>query len=186
MTAEYDITRKSYKYSIDDWQLLVNILREYGDKLTGLSQKISIEKNRYRVESSSARARIRVVLYTALFLVSSLVLFVLTTKSFLTTDRHFLLLYTTFGVFCLAISTMLSIVFRDRREDSDTPIYLIEMAASRISSRLESAIRLTITVSDQVEISLAKKLEMDLRIDEARSALDYYYSVVGISAEKAS
>jgi hypothetical protein len=49
MTAEYDVHRESYKYSIDDWQLLVNILHEYGDKLTDLSRKISIEKTDARL-----------------------------------------------------------------------------------------------------------------------------------------
>jgi hypothetical protein len=83
------------------------------------------------------------------------------------------------GIFCLAFSIVLSIAFRDRKEDLDVPIYLVENDARTMYSRLESAIRLTITVSDQVEISLAKKLEMDLRIDEARSALQYYESVVG-------
>jgi hypothetical protein len=179
MTAEYDIYRKSYKYSIDDWQLLVNILHEYGDKLTSLSRKISIEKNRRKIESNNTKVRIRVVFFTALILVLSLVLFFLTTKSFQSTSGYLFLLSGMSSISCIALGVMVLIVFRDRKEDFDVPIYLVETDARMMSSRLESAIRLTITVSDQVEISLAKKLEMDLRIDEARSALQYYDSVVG-------
>ncbi len=191
MTAEYDITRKSYKYSIDDWQLLVNILHEYGDKLTSLSRRISMEKNRPGIEFRTLMLRIRAIVYITLFLLSLLIALFLVKRKYLLADAitgsidvgsmSFYIFYAMIIPACLIIVVILT---KNRKEDTDIPINLIEGDAIMMSSRLESAIRLTIAVSDQVEISLAKKLEMDLRIDEAKSALDYYYSVVG--AKKAS
>jgi hypothetical protein len=44
MAAEYDVHRKSYKYGLDDWQLLVNILHEYSEKLLVISRQLSNNK----------------------------------------------------------------------------------------------------------------------------------------------
>jgi hypothetical protein len=55
-----------------------------------------------------------------------------------------------------------------------------------IANRLESAMRLTVEVADQVEANLARKLELDLRIDDASSALEYYYSVVNLKSKSQS
>jgi predicted GTPase len=55
-----------------------------------------------------------------------------------------------------------------------------------IANRLESAMRLTVEIADRVETNLARKLELDLRIDDASSALDYYYSVVNLKSKSQS
>jgi hypothetical protein len=63
---------------------------------------------------------------------------------------------------------------------------LIERDARMIATRLESAMRLTVEVADQVETNLARKLELDLRIDDASYALEYYYSVVDSKVKESS
>jgi hypothetical protein len=185
MTAEYDIHRKSYKYSIDDWQILVNILREYGDKLMNLSRQMSAERNKPSGEFVIMRSKFKAAIFAATFTTSLFFsLFLLSRKSF-TTMNVTELLYAFFIIIVPILVLTFPIIFEKTRQvDTCIPFILLEQDAQLLSSRLESAIRLTIAVSDQVEISLAKKLEMDLRIDEAKSALEYYYSVVG--SKKAS
>jgi hypothetical protein len=184
MTAEYDIHRKSYKYSTEDWQLLVNILHEYGDKLTNLSRKISIEK--YRVELSRSRrisiAILALAISIGIFILPYPDIFFLAQKLFTANAATYLYAIIIVSILVLSSSTIFE--RRQKRRKTDIPLNVLEQDAQLLSSRLESAIRLTIAVSDQVEISLARKLEMDLRIDEAASALEYYYSVVG--SKKAS
>jgi hypothetical protein len=182
MTAEYDIHRKPYKYSTEDWQLLVNILHEYGDKLTTLSRKISIEKKRPSIKSNVSRVRLKIYI-ALLFSTSFFIVILLTEKSLLIITMA---LASSPSVSLMLIAALIAanilVVFllnKNPEKETDIPLNLIEGDAVVMSSRLESAIRLTIAVSDQIEISLAKKLEMDLRIDEAKSALEYYYSVVG-------
>jgi hypothetical protein len=179
MTAEYDMHRKSYKYSTEDWQLLVNILHEYGDKLANLSRKISIEK--YRVELSRSRrisiAILALAISIGIFILPYPDIFFLARKLFTANAATYLYAIIIVSILVLSSSTIFE--RRQKRRKTDIPLNMLEQDAQLLSSRLESAMRLTIAVSDQVEISLAKKLEMDLRIDEAKSALEYYYSVVG-------
>jgi hypothetical protein len=59
-----------------------------------------------------------------------------------------------------------------------TEYVLLERNARMMAGRLESVIRLTVVITDQVETNLARKLELDSRVDEASYALEYYYSVV--------
>jgi hypothetical protein len=188
MTAEYDIHRKSYKYSTEDWQLLVNILHEYGDKLANLSRKILMEKHRYRIELSKSRRK-SIAIAIASAISTSLLLnnffFFSTRKPFTATDATYLFCIS--AIIIVSALALISSITSERNQErkTDIPLNLLEQNAQVMSSRLESAIRLTITVSDQVEISLARKLEMDLRIDEAKSALEYYYSSV-VGSKKAS
>jgi hypothetical protein len=169
MTAEYDIHRKSYKYSIDDWQLLANILHEYTDKLVGLSRQLSKKKNAIYFRPLTILSIEALLLATAYNLAGQAII------QFISSP-----------IFVVIVSNIVVVNTRELIFGKDTKdlIRSLEKNASLMSFRLESAIKLTIAVSDQVEISLAKKLEMDLHIDEAISALDYYYSVVG--AKKAS
>jgi hypothetical protein len=58
--------------------------------------------------------------------------------------------------------------------------------AQMLASRLESTMRLTVEIADQVESNLARKLELDLRIADASYALEYYYSVIGLQPKSTS
>jgi hypothetical protein len=57
-------------------------------------------------------------------------------------------------------------------------INLLYDDAGSIADKLEKVMRVTIEIQDQLEINLARKLELDLRIADAQSALEYCYSVV--------
>ncbi|WP_373547063.1 hypothetical protein [Chamaesiphon sp.] len=50
--------------------------------------------------------------------------------------------------------------------------------ARAIAHKLEKTMRVTIEVQDQIEINIGRKLELDLRVVDAESAPEYYYSVV--------
>jgi hypothetical protein len=184
MAAEYDVHRKSYKYGLDDWQLLVNILHEYSEKLLIISRQLSKNK-------SSSQSKID-VFFSWIFLFNLLLTFL-----FILADiaskmnaslpwREFMKNHSTTVTVILSVVTVILLILPQRKNNSwNIPsdhffsLELIEKDARVMSSRLESAIRLTIAVADQVEISLAKKLEMDLRIDEASYALECYYYVSG-------
>jgi hypothetical protein len=188
MTAEYDVHRKSYKYSFEDWQLLVNILHEYSEKLLSISRQLS--KNEKNSNSTGVNSKRIVMRILSIFSVVGIVL--LTVYSY-NRDKTLLMIssYLVTAIVSMTFSTSLFIalnsslikITRKNTENvSDNICFspeLIKKDARVMASRLESAIRLTITVADQIEISLAKKLEMDLRIDEASYALECYYSVSG-------
>jgi hypothetical protein len=72
--------------------------------------------------------------------------------------------------------------YRFKKTEKD----LLERDARMIATRLESAMRLTVEIADQVETNLARKLELDLRIDDASSALEYYYSIVNLKSKPQS
>jgi hypothetical protein len=52
-------------------------------------------------------------------------------------------------------------------------INLLYDDAGSIADKLEKVMRVTIEIQDQLEINLARKLELDLRIADAQSALEY-------------
>jgi hypothetical protein len=41
-----------------------------------------------------------------------------------------------------------------------------------------TVMRFTVQIQDRIEINLARKLELDLRITDTQSALEYYYCSV--------
>ena len=55
---------------------------------------------------------------------------------------------------------------------------VVSKDARAIADKLEKTMRVTVEIQDQIEINLARKLELDLRIAEAQIVLEYYYSVV--------
>jgi uncharacterized protein YjbI with pentapeptide repeats len=176
MVAEYDIHRKSYKYGAEDWQLLVNILHDYSEKLVDLSHQLSKEKNSYKL-------RVSTTLFMRLVLIS-LILSVLIIGLVSTYETVFFyyslsrILITFLGlIFLIAGIIKILYDFTNKSNYLNLTFKQLEKDNRVLASRLESALRLTISVADQVEISLAKKLEMDLYIDEASSALEYYYLI---------
>ncbi len=192
MAAEYDVHRKSYKYGLDDWQLLVNILHEYSEKLLIVSRQLSKNKrnNPLKIKGVLNFENYRYPLINLLsFFPLSFATVSVITLSFSAMNRNLTWqgFATSSGATIIVTIICITLLQLSQRksnswnisDDHYFSLELIEKDARVMSSRLESAIRLTIAVADQVEISLAKKLEMDLRIDEASYALECYYSVSG-------
>jgi hypothetical protein len=178
MTAEYDVHRKSYKYTIDDWQLLVNLLHEYSQKLLIISRQLTNSK----IESRKKPKVVKYRLVIACSIIISLLLLIYKNQNWIDyAKNHTESIASLLGVFVALLATLF-LNEEKKNEDTEKLFFRVELSekdARVISSRLESAIRLTIAVADQVEISLAKKLEMDLRINDASYALECYYAVSG-------
>lgn len=205
MSASQDASQKFHKYDSDDRQLLVGLLHEYSDKLIETSREVA----RTRAKISAIETTIVLPAFILSWSFSYLLFRVII--SYVKTDRELnsfstnlyfalsnesillsTLLCSTFillpGVlFFLNKSNMLNFFYftshdRLRKIEND----LLERDARMIANRLESAMRLTVEVADRAETNLARKLELDLRIDDASSALEYYYSVVNLKSKPQS
>jgi hypothetical protein len=182
MTAEYDVHRKSYKYSIDDWQLLVNLLHEYSEKLLDISRKLPNSQRESKLKNRKKINTIKNQLVIAFSIIIPLIFLVYKNPTWIDyAKNHPESMAALSGVFLAGLMHL-----AEKKEHKENILHdlflnieLMEKDGRVISSRLESAIRLTIAIADQVEISLAKKLEMDLRINDASYALECYYAVSG-------
>ena len=207
MSISQDSSQEFYEYDSDDRQLLVGLLHEYSEKLIEASREVIRKRGRTSSEDI-------IILSLALILSFSFsYLFWIVLKIYLIADKFSdsflkrlyinvlessdyitsaILLCSTGIIFPLLLAFIrksnlfTSFYFtsyeRLRRIEND----LLERDARMIANRLESAMRLTVEVADRVETNLARKLELDLRIDDASSALDYYYSVVNLKTKSQS
>lgn len=186
-----------YQYDSEDRQLLVNLLHEYSEKLVQITQELELKKLQ-RGKHAKAYNLIEKIfeiyffvngiilaLFSLILLFSWLIvrynMFVSNQlKGFESTDF--------FAVFVsLALAIVSSFMFRVSRADASKNklptkivrmINLLEKDTRTIADKLEKVMGVTIEVQDQIEINLARKLELDLRIGDAQSALEYYYSVI--------
>jgi uncharacterized membrane protein len=191
MSTSQDPSQKFHQYDSDDRQLLVGLLHEYSDKLVKASREIA--RNR------TNKKEVNTVLYllfgfSATFSYLFWNLFVAYMKPKDSSgnynyhdynslysrvwDNLFLtVLFTSILFFLIVGIPFLKKMFMSSEGAEND---LLERDARMIANRLESAMRLTVEISDRVETNLARKLELDLRVDDAASALEYYYSVVNL------
>jgi hypothetical protein len=107
-------------------------------------------------------------------------------------DKSFLSLGSSITILCTALPPFAFIYLRIYRFEIEkskfsTNINKIESDlrakdARLVAGKLESVMSLTVEIANQVEINLARKLELDLRITDASYALEYYYSVANSKA----
>jgi hypothetical protein len=184
MSTSQDASQKFYEYNSDDRQLLVGLLHEYSEKLINASREVA----RKRTIKKGANIFLYLLLGFS-FSLSYLFwqLFLARAKSnddislSLTVSENLFLtvLFTSVLIFTILLFCFSHLVLHSRGAEHD----LLERDARMIANRLESAMRLIIEIADQVETNLARKLELELRIDDATSALEYYYSVVNVKAK---
>ncbi len=189
-----------YKYDSEDRQLLVNLLHEYSEKLMQISQELELKKQQRGKQAQIYRLIGKILdlsLYASgvlLGLIFFILLFSWLTfrynmfvsnqfKGFESTDLFVIVLLLVLMIFSL---TMFQSSKIEANKNSRMPtekivrmINLLEEDTRTIADKLEKVMRVTIEVQDQIEINLARKLELDLRIGDAQSALEYYYSVIG-------
>jgi hypothetical protein len=200
MSVSQDSSQQFHEYDSDDRQLLVGLLHEYSDKLIEASREVA----RKRGENNAGG--IIIFLPACFFSLAFSYLFWQVFVNYAFTNLYItishksedLLITILSGAIILfpilqglLVKTSLSDLFpnfyfgnhyRSIKIEKD----LLERDARMIANRLESAMRLTVEVADRVETNLARKLELDLRIDDASSALDYYYSVVNLKSKSQS
>jgi hypothetical protein len=189
MSTSQDASQKFHQYDSADRQLLVGLLHEYSDKLVKASREVA-RKRTNKKEANKFLYFLICFSTTSSYLFWQLFLTRMKSNGdnnlYLTvSDNLFLTVLATSVFIFLPLSLFFTnslmysfLSFGEAEND------LLERDARMIANRLESAMRLTVEVADQIEINLARKLELDLRIDDASSALDYYYSVVNLKAKQ--
>jgi hypothetical protein len=184
MSASQDSSQKFYEYDSDDRQLLVGLLHEYSEKLVEASRKIARSRTNEKVKKTS------LYLFIGFFLCSLMPLFsCVKTNGFLNRDSLVIILLSNAALILTLLITLNSYKASNWISTSwlkEVESALLEKDAKMIANRLESAMRLTVEIADRVETNLARKLELDLRIDDAASALEYYYSVVNLKSKSQS
>jgi hypothetical protein len=187
-----------YKYDSEDRQLLVNLLHEYSEKLMQISQELELKKQQRGKQAQIYRLVAKILdisLYTSGVLLALISLMLLSSwlivrynmfvsnqfKAFESTDLFVIVLLL---VLMISSLTMFQAPRTEANKNRMTTkivrmIDLLEEDTRTIADKLEKVMRVTIEVQDQIEINLARKLELDLRIGDAQSALEYYHSVIG-------
>jgi hypothetical protein len=200
MSTNQESSQQFHEYNSDDRQLLVELLHEYSEKLVETSREI--ERKR------SKKGELIILSFAIIFsyalsslLLKTLVVFVKadekagffrTADTILSSSWSIIVFCNTILLFPFVLSYFTranlfgSFEFSNFDKLLKTENNLLEKEARMIANRLESAIRLTVEIADRVETNLARKLELDLRIDDASSALDYYYSVVNLKSKSQS
>ena len=160
-----DFSRSEVSYSNfkkADIDLLISLLGEYGEKLIKLCEKIDNNKQKYSLgEYFLPRLGGGIVLITWSIFSSG-------------TYAHFVIL----GILIFSLFTIsVAVSVRNTRKK----IKLSEREAKKISSRLEKVIR----IASQTQDNLSKtppnwiiRVELDLRLADAESALEYYQEIV--------
>jgi hypothetical protein len=191
MSTSQDPSQKFHQYDSDDRQLLVGLLHEYSDKLVKASREIARNKTNTKEANKSLYLLLGAsgsfsYLFWQLFLArnnfngDTSLYFVVSNNLFLVILATSVLIFLFLSLF-FPKSLMYSFLSFGEGEN-----YLLEKDARMIANRLESAMKLTVEIADRVETNLARKLELDLRIDDASSALEYYYSVVNLKSKSQS
>ena len=161
-----DFSRSEVSYSNfkkADIDLLISLLGEYGEKLIKLCEKIDNNKQKYSLGE-----------YFLPRLGGGIALITWSVFS-LRTYAHFVIL----GILIFSLFTIsVAVSVRNTRKK----IKLSEREAKKISSRLEKVIR----IASQTQDNLSKtppnwiiRVELDLRLADAESALEYYQEIVG-------
>ncbi len=185
MSISQDPSQKFHQYDSDDRQLLVGLLHEYSDKLVEASRTVA----RTRGGNKRVEQDIWLLLFFPAFFSYCFSWLLLKILEIYLKANHELgkfsgdlylnlmlnwseTIYCSTSVLCCLILLFLmknnlfnSFYFNDhyrlRKIESD----LLERDARMIAARLESAMRLTVEIADRVETNLARKLELELRIE---------------------
>jgi hypothetical protein len=203
MSTNQDSSERFHEYDSDDRQLLVGLLHEYSEKLIETSREVARKRGATSKKGELIILSSAIVFSYALssLLLKTLVVFVKADEEigFFRTAYKILSDSWSIIVFCNTIvllpfvlsyfiraNLFASFEFSNYDRLLKTENDLLEKDARMIADRLESAMRLTVEIADQVETNLARKLELDLRLDDASSALDYYYSIVNLKYKSQS
>jgi len=144
--------------TIEDRALLVSLLSEYGDRLLKLCERIDNIKDKYILGEYFAP-----ILGGCLSIITLFIPFPNLTIN-------------------LAIIMIISFVFflygtvialKDRRK-----LKFLKKEARMIVVRLEKVIRVASPIQENLSPRLITKLELDLRLADAESALEYYYEII--------
>jgi hypothetical protein len=198
MSTEQDNPKVVHKYDSDDRQVLVDLLHEYAEKLVDMSREMIIAGNQGKQRISPSILLLIMVSISISYLFwcfvhasasaaadGGVVLGKMLTERFLSNESGISILCTAISLFSFMYWWIISgSVYGSRNRKGSQVIKiesdLREKDAQLIAGKLESVMRLTVEVTNQVETNLARKLELDLRLADASYALEYYHSVAGL------
>jgi hypothetical protein len=156
---------KENVYNYEDRKLLVSLLNEYSEKLLLTCGKIDKYKENNRI----------------LMLLQLGLMFPIVNLSLIVTLSGMLNLYRyilegavntilAFSVLILITLFVINEIFHNKRK-----LRLLERGASTIAIKLEKVIRLASQIQEHALINVVSRIELDLRLADAESALKYYY-----------
>lgn len=204
MTINHNNPKKIHVYDSDDRQLLVGLLHEYSDKLVETSREIVRKGIKLDKEKQGSKESLIFCLLMLSCISISYLLWAWIVSSINGANMIETIYYWSVGFFTNVVFTSILlfaavvVLYSDNfieasinpyisKSDREKKIedILLQKDAQILANRLESAMRLTVEISDQIETNLARKLELDLRIADASYALEYYYSIMGSHSKSA-
>jgi hypothetical protein len=206
MGADQDNPKVFHKYDSDDRQILVDLLHEYSEKLVSMSRGIILnddqgnrksEFNSFAIFTLALSICISYLLWNFFQAFEEAnnklgnIIFLMLHWNFLSSQSFINILCTAAPLFAFMywrLSIHMGYGLKARRNDyfDEMELNLQEKETQMIAGKLESVMRLTVEVTNQVETNLARKLELDLRLADASYALEFYYSIVGLKAKPQS
>jgi hypothetical protein len=183
---------KYYQYQPGDCQLLVDLLHEYSDKLVRVSREIEL-KNQDISFKAKAIEFFTLSIGSLLFITSFLLILITygllgvlvasKYQTLLSGNIRISDLINILIVFVASVISSLAVIQINELNIKPTPkniercIHLLNREARVFADKLEKVMQVTIEIQDKIEMNLARKLELDLRVEDARSAIDYYHSI---------
>jgi hypothetical protein len=152
-------------YNYEDRKLLISLLNEYSEKLSLVCDRI----DKYKENS-----RTLTLLQIGLMFPIVALLLIVTLSGMLNLQRYIMEgavnTILSFSVLILSTLFLINEIFHNKRK-----LRLLERDASTIAIKLEKVIRLASQIQEHALNNVVNRIELDLRLADAESALDHYY-----------
>ena len=159
--------KKEELYNSEDKKILISLLGEYSSKLLGICEKIDIYQRRNIVYVA--------VLIGALFPLMVLLVIFITNRLEDILKRIWL----SATIAILFVSILFAGTFFSQSEVlyNNGKLKLLKQDARVTATKLEKVIRLASQLQDHVLNNIISELELDLRLTDAESTLQYYSNI---------
>jgi len=188
-------------YLPEDRELILSLLKEYSEKLMyickqindenySLNDFIKLEKTKEVEQNSKTffkRQRQLLILTALSAMVSIMMLAIFSTslvanltkfiQAIVYVDKVIPVVGIAFSLLLIYYNLIYMIKFRQKED-------FLKHSSRTIAFKLKKIIRAASQIDEHIETSFAKRIELDLRIADAESALEYYELVTGVSRKK--
>jgi hypothetical protein len=156
---------KEETYNSEDRKLLISLLNEYAEKLSILCVRIDIHNDNSRI-LLLAQIWLMFPIFIALFVVTIHGIFGL--RGYISDEAANSIL--TSSVVVLITLFLINEVFYNKKK-----LRLLERDGNTIAIKLEKVIRLASQIQEHALNNVVSRIELDLRLADAESALEHYY-----------
>jgi hypothetical protein len=164
--------KKNAKFSIpsdnSDYKLVIVLISEYNEKLIKLCEKIEDNKKKYSLS--------RFFLLCLFLLLSLLFISLIRWNNVLFKNNIFFDVLVLFIIPIYILFILYSYIFSN---NATKKIGILQRQAKSTSLKLERIIRTASQLQDHVDPQCLIILELDFRLADAESALEYYQEIVG-------